>query len=397
MIAEFVRLSRKALQKVEDERAQREFARSVRLVDGCEVRAEREENGVVVGWDELLHRFTLDVVGRAVLGYDFRALDEPDTPFVNGYRASLASLTSPPYMFVPKLERIFPRRGVRAQMLALRDKFREIIEHKRIYPGDDLISHLIEDKELGTEELVDNVVVLFMAGHDTTAAALSSFVYFLAKYPAQQDKARAEVLSVLGSSDDPTLESLARMPYLSACIKESLRMNNPSNGALPRISRNEPTVVGGFTVPPRTPVVFNIAAMHRNDAYWGNVEEFDPGRFLPRSASNPNPNPNTSSPPNVAQHSISDKTRTGSGMSTRLQSNTTLDNPAWVAFGAGPRQCPAKAFSLCEQRVMGALLLREYEWTLPPNSAHQTGIRNRFTFSALNSPQDLGIRFVKRS
>jgi cytochrome P450 len=212
---------------------------------------------------------------------------------------------------------------------------------------------------------------------DTTAAALSSFVYFLAKYPLHQEKARAEVLSILGPSADPTLDSLSKMPYLSACIKESLRMNNPSNGSLPRVSREEATMVGGFQVPPRTPVVFNIAAMHRNNAYWANVETFDPTRFLPRSALSLDP---SSKKAGLRPHSM-----------------TTVDNPAWVSFGAGPRQCPAKSFSLYEQRVMGALLLREYEWTLPPDSAHQTGLRNRFTFSALNSPQDLGIRFVKRS
>jgi len=280
-------------------------------------------------------------------------LDDPDTPFVNGYRASLDALTSPAYVFVPKLEKALPRHAVKRQMLELRHKFRQIIEYKRIHPGDDLISRLSEDKELGTEEMVDNVVVMFIAGHDTTAAALASLIYFLAKYPIHQVRARSEVLSTLGHSEDPTMEALARMPYLSACIKESLRMNNPSNFPLPRISRDEPTLAGNVLIPPRTPVIFNIAAVHRNDTYWKDAEVYDPSRFLEDQA----------------------------------------ENQAWFSFGAGQRQCPAKVFSLYEQRVLAALLLREYEWSLPKVSVHSEGLRNRFTFSALNSPTNLDIQF----
>lgn len=351
-MSEFVRLSKKTLQKIDEHKR----------MPGTRSNSDHSE-GVVVRWDELLHRFTLDVVGVTVLGYDFQALDDPDTPFVNGYRASLDALTSPAYVFIPKLEKALPRHAVRKQMFGLRAKFREIIEYKRNHPGDDLISHLTEDRELGTEEMVDNVVVLFIAGHDTTAAALASLIYFLAKHPIHQVRARSEVRSVLGHSEDPTIETLARMPYLSACIKESLRMNNPSNFPLPRISRDGVTLAGNIRIPPGTPVIFNVAAVHRNDTYWNDAEVYDPTRFLNKDA----------------------------------DASIEAENRAWFSFGAGHRQCPAQNFSLYEQRVLTALLLREYEWSLPQGSVHSDGLRNRFTFSALNSPADLDINFKRIS
>jgi cytochrome P450 len=193
-------------------------------------------------------------------------------------------------------------------------------------------------------------------------------------YPLHQEQARKEVLSVLGPSEDPTVDTLSRMPFLSACIKEAHRMNNPSNFPLPRISPFNSTKVGGLSVPPKTPIIFNIAAMHRNESSWSNVEDYDPLRFsLPSSLSINNKIPEQ-----------------------KEKEDTSNNHNAWVPFGVGPRQCPAKSFSLYEQRVMAATMLREYTWSLPENSIHSDGIRNKFAFTALNSPRDLEIRFVKR-
>jgi cytochrome P450 len=155
--SDLVALSKKTLRKIEEQSKPRPYS--------ALEKSSANSKGVIIPWSELMHRFTLDVVGLLILGYDFQALDDPDSPFVNGYHASLDALTSPAYVFVPKLERIFPRRAVKEQMLSLRSKFREIIEYKRTHPGDDLISRLTEDKGSEIEEMVDNVVAMFIAGH----------------------------------------------------------------------------------------------------------------------------------------------------------------------------------------------------------------------------------------
>jgi cytochrome P450 len=66
-----------------------------------------------------------------------------------------------------------------------------------------------------------------MSSQDTTAGAMSSLVYYLAKHSQFQARAREEVLAALGHSAEPDIENLRKMPFTLACIRESLRINTP--------------------------------------------------------------------------------------------------------------------------------------------------------------------------
>ena len=96
--------------------------------------------------------------------------------------------------------------------------------------------------------------LFFVVGHETTASATASFMYYLAANPDIQDKARQEVLNVMGDSPEdviPTREELKQMEYLDNCIHETMRINPPTSGNLPRVVTKD-TNLGGFFVPQGT-------------------------------------------------------------------------------------------------------------------------------------------------
>ena len=194
-----------------------------------------------------------------------------------------------------------------------------------------------------------------MSSQDTSAGGISSLIYYLAKYPYLQERARQEVLDVLGEDLDPTLENVQQMHYLFACVREALRINTPISYVVPRIS-DSPVTLGRYVIPAHTSLILNMYAIHHSEVNWQNAYKFDPDRF-----------PKGSSP-----------------------------SPAWVPFGLGPRQCPAKSFALNEQLVLTAMLLREYEWTLPTHSPHADALQNAFSPFALCLPHDLNLQFSRR-
>ncbi|KAI0630785.1 cytochrome P450 [Trametes polyzona] len=311
-------------------------------------------DGGRVCWSDLMHRYTLDAVATTVIGYDFEALANPDNPFVRKYHSVMAAIASPPYVAFPSLERWLPRLGVRRMVDDFVGDFAKMLEEKRSNPGNDVITYMFQDPEMTQADYRDNTIVLFIGGHDTTAGALASAVYFLARYPVIQAKVREEVFAVLGN-EEPRLEHFSRTPHLNAVIRESMRYNTPTNVTVPRVS-DSPLYVGDVMIPPNTPVALNMCAAHHNDSVWTHPEVFDPERFLDAAKYDPG---------------------------------------NWVSFGVGPRRCVARNFSLYEQRVLISMLLREYRWSLPEDSIHKDYLKNGFSAFALSQPMQVDIDFVR--
>lgn len=311
-------------------------------------------DGGRVRWSDYSHRFTLDAVGTTVLGYDFEALDKPEGSFILQYHQVMTAISEPVYCFLPALERWVPRHAVRRDVDALVDRFRALLAAKRQDPGNDVITYMFEEPDMTDEEFRDNIVVLFMGGHDSTAGAISSLIFFLALYPKVQTQARAEVLSVVGSGVELTMEHFARMPYLRAVIYESMRLNNPANITLPRTA-DVPIQVGPYSLPPNTPIILNMSAILHHEDVWDDPFNFRPDRFMGDSHT----------------------------------------EDSWLPFGLGPHQCPARNFALYEQRTLAATLLREFSWKLPVDSIHLNGIRNAFSPFSLSLPIDVDVAFTK--
>lgn len=131
----------------------------------AEILFEQLGDGGTIRWSDYTGRFSLDAIGTTVLGYDFKALEEPNSPFVSQYKSVMDEIARPLYIFLPVLEVLLPRRKIMKDMEALIEQFRLLLRMKKESPGDDMISYMLDEPGLTETEHRDNIVVLFMAGH----------------------------------------------------------------------------------------------------------------------------------------------------------------------------------------------------------------------------------------
>lgn len=316
---------------------------------------------------DVMQRATLDALGKAVYDFEFDSINNPNGEYVKIYHRVREGSFNALYLIAPWLERIPLFR--RTNLFKAINKFNEmilgIIENKRkkiranagkdlgLNDKDkDLLTMMIEasDEEgvLSDEELRANVVILFLAGHDTTAGSLTSALYYIAKLPEVQERLYDEVSSFLGPSTaangtpTPTLEQTKHFNYLTAVMKEAMRIN-PSVRILPGRTVTTPTAIGPYIITPGSSIEVNIYSIHHNPKYWDEPEMFRAERFLDASA---------------------DGESTGG----------KRDLLSWVPFSYGTRACIGMNFSLIEQRVILAMLVHKYKFSLPPDTKHKDGI-----------------------
>ncbi|KAI8865399.1 cytochrome P450 [Ramicandelaber brevisporus] len=322
------------------------------------VRSFRAAHGsaAVVPMNDLLQRLTLDVLGKALFGYNFRAVVDPDNAIVKEYNAVMDSMFNGTYDMFPILDRLGTRRAMFGRFDALNDYLMDIVANKRnellrlqkegtldaaVANGElDLLQTMIYINEKGDgdgntvlsdAEMRATGFTYLVAGHDTTSHALAAIMWLLAAHPRVQDTLRAEVLAVMGSADPadivPTHAELKQMPYLDAVIKEALRLYGPVRD-LPNRVLAEDVVLDGTVLPKGTLMGVSIRAIQRLPDVWDDADAFKPERHL-------------------------------SGAAEKVTSS-------WIPFGGGVRMCIGQSMTLHEQQVVVAMLVRRFKWRLPP-------------------------------
>ncbi|KAJ7765863.1 cytochrome P450 [Mycena maculata] len=316
------------------------------------VKALLGQGTITVRWEEFAQRFAVDALGSTVFGHDFEALKQ-QSMFVREYNGVMSGIANPVYLIAPVLERLVPRTTLLNRIDTLIEQFVALLKAKQNSPGDDMMSYMLRDPDMSQKELRDNMILLFISGHDTSAGALSTLFYFLATHPEIQRRAREEIAAVVGKADF-TAENLSAnsLPFLNACIRESLRINTPISYVVPRMSSAD-AQLGKYTIPAGTSLTVDIYAIHHTEAVWKDPHVYRPERFDTEGLKN------------------------------------------WVPFALGPRQCPARNFAMYEQRTLAAGLLRDYEWELPAGSKHCNSIQNAFSPFALTVPHKLHLTFHK--
>ncbi|RIA87775.1 cytochrome P450 [Glomus cerebriforme] len=322
---------------------------------------------------EVMQRTTIEVLGKLAFGYKFGCLESDETPhIINVYKYIISVIVSP-------FRRVFP--WISKLPIESNKKFLDAIEefdgfiydiieskrneiNKKSSHSRDLLTSMLEFSEqegINTDitqikQLRDEMVNFFVAGHDTTSMALSASLYYLAKYPKIQEKARAEVISILGNEPVmPNSDQLKEMKYINAIIKESLRIHPPTPIITLR-KLKKPIKFGPYILPVNTACMVNAWQIHHNPKYWENPNQYNPERFL--------------------------------------SSDEKRDKFAWIPFSAGPRNCIGQNFSLMEQRVILSMILLKYNWTLPENSVNKEKLLLAPQF--LLRPVDLKLVFTER-
>ena len=196
----------------------------------------------------------------------------------------------------------------------------------------DLLARLIaaRDSETGSgmtaKEVRDQVVTIFMAGHETTSLALSWTWYLLSQHPAVEAKLHAELADVLGGRT-PEYADIANLRYARMVIEESMRLYPPAHttGRQPIA----PDEILGHHIPAGAEVLIMPWLLHRKPSLWEDPERFDPERFTPeRAAARP--------------------------------------RFAYIPFGAGPRICIGAAFAMTEAILILATVAQRYRLHLKP-------------------------------
>ncbi|KAJ2159320.1 hypothetical protein GGF46_003112 [Coemansia sp. RSA 552] len=342
---------------------------------------------------DVLHacrRATLDLLGQIIMGTDFGALDNTDGELLEICWDVVEAGIQPLYLVFPFLDK--RPVGRRAQSFANLKKFHRFIERTidekrkglaaRAALGDDernqsdLMTLMIEAHEhakihgaydehgkplpsMTSEELRNNTIIFFVAGHDATAYSLSHLIMELALNPDIQQRARDRVISVIGDDPSafPTDEQLAELADLDMIVKESLRKSSTVSDVRRRLT--EPVNLGPYTLPKGAWVMVDMWAMQNDPKYFPNPDKFIPERFAEASK---------------APH--------------------TLAPFSWAPFSEGGRKCIGHKFAMLTQRVVLAMLVHRFTWKLPQGSPFLT--KPLTTTSGLISPVDLKMDFSMR-
>ena len=221
-------------------------------------------------------------------------------------------------------------RGVKAREM-LEDYFYSHIPEKRRNPGDDLFSQLCiaEDDDGNTftdEQIVNHMIFLMMAAHDTTTMTTTRVVYHLAKHLDWQEKVRQECRAL--GTEYLTPAHVMDLPNLELVIKEALRLCAPVPG-LPRRTIKDLNI-GGYFVPAGTQVQVDMRHTHYMDEFWDDPHEFRPERY--------------------AEGGIENKAH----------------RYAWLPFGGGAHKCIGRHFGLYQIRAVVHQLTQKYRWHVRP-------------------------------
>ncbi|MEM9077245.1 MAG: cytochrome P450 [Bacteroidota bacterium] len=188
----------------------------------------------------------------------------------------------------PYLKAWFTMSGEIGKHLTMAERGREVldrlIEERTKEPNrtehdllDMLLKATYEDgTKMSRKQLIDEVLILFTAGHETTANALSFLLYFLAKDKNLQEKLYQEITTQ--KSDTFSFEDLPKFPLAQSCIKEAMRIYPPAY-FIDRVAI-EDTEIGSFKLKKGTLVLLSIFELHRHKAFWNDGKHFLADRFV---------------------------------------------------------------------------------------------------------------------
>ncbi|KKA18357.1 Fatty acid hydroxylase [Rasamsonia emersonii CBS 393.64] len=223
----------------------------------------------------------------------------------------------------------------------LKNVAQELLDERRRNPEDkkDLLNAMILGKDpktgqgLTDDSIINNMITFLIAGHETTSGLLSFLFYFLLKNPHAYKKAQEEVDTVIGRRKI-TVEDLSKLPYINACLRESLRLR-PTAAAItvephPTKNHEDPVTLGKgkYALEKGERVVILLAKLHRDPEVYGpDADEFKPERMLDENFEK-------------------------------------LPKHAWKPFGNGMRACIGRPFAWQEALLVVAILLQNFNFQL---------------------------------
>jgi cytochrome P450 len=224
-----------------------------------------------------------------------------------------------------------PLRDIQDIALTLDRAVNAVIDERLVHPTDsaDLLNVLLR-ADGGTwprQRIRDEALTFMLAGHETTANAMSWFWYLMAQHPQARDRMLAEVDEVLGARRAGA-DDLGRLPWTTACLQESQRYFSSVWIIARRAIADD--VIDGHHIRRGSTVVIPIHHIHHDPRWWRDPEKFDPARFLTGGKDRP--------------------------------------RSAYLPFGGGRRICIGQSFALMEMVLIAAIMSQRFTFDLPCDS-----------------------------
>lgn len=273
-------------------------------------------------------RLTLAVANKTLFGLDAT----PGELTLGDRIQGVVELAMSPAAMVPLAWRGTPRRRLIDASARVEADLRAVIARKRAAgsEGDDVLAMLLASRDeegstLSDDELIGQLFVLFLAGHDTTKSAIAWTLFLLAQHPHVLAPLQDELRGVL-AGEPPTNEQMPRLVLLDRVVKESLRLLPPAPFTARLTTR--PVELAGVELRAGTEVIVSPYCLHRDPDLYP-----DPQRFLPQRWEKLSPSPFEYAP-----------------------------------FGAGPRMCIGAGFATLEAKTALAILLQRFVFELAPDA-----------------------------
>ncbi|HEX2652092.1 MAG TPA: cytochrome P450 [Xanthobacteraceae bacterium] len=293
-------------------------------------------DGSIVDVATEMMQATLTIISRTMFSSDSEGIVHIVERAVVGYQTEVR----PRLLDVLGLSYFLPRprasKATRAAFKELDEIINRLIAERVRNPdfgAKDLLARLVaaRDEETGggmtAQEIRDQIITIFMAGHETTALALTWTWYLLSQHPLEEQKLHAELDRVLGGRL-PSHDDVVKLPYTRMIIEESMRLYPPVH----TITRSPlaDDEVCGHRIPKGSIVLIMPWILHRHRKFWDQPERFDPERF---------------------------------------SSGRTASRPrfAYLPFSAGPRVCIGAAFAMTEAVLLLAALAQRFRMRIAPD------------------------------
>jgi|AntDeeMinimDraft_5_1070356.scaffolds.fasta_scaffold00985_9 cytochrome P450 len=296
------------------------------MVDAAESTVGDWADADVVRVDTDLKDLTLRIIARTMFGTDLSGKGAviEDAAEVILERMTPTNPSSFLPVWVPTPTNV---RFVRT-MRELRDVMSELVAERRASDGDgdDLLSMLVDSEyddgsTMDRETLQDHLVTFVFAGHETTALLLTWALWSLANHPDAQSRVHEELDTVL-DGDGPTADAVADAQVLQNVVDETTRLYPPAYNTFRESTRD--VQVGPYEIPEGTTLTTPQWVLHRDERWYDDPLEFDPGRWTP---------------------SMRDD----------------LPEYAHYPFGGGPRSCIGNRFATLESKLVLATVLDRFE------------------------------------
>lgn len=313
------------------------------MVRYAEAAAGRWEAGQRIDVMREMMALALDVVGKTLFNSEVAEDTHGVADAIEDIMQADSLLLHPLAPILTRLPLPRVRRFRRAVRRLDAIVYRIIGEHRANGGGGDLLDMLMaaRDEESGApledEALRDEVLTLFLAGHETTANTMAWAWRLLGENPDVEARFHAEVDAALGNRT-PGMEDFARLPYTRQIVEETLRLYPPAY--LFGREALRPITILGYSIPAGSQVLLSPYVSHRDARFFPDPDRFDPDRFAP-------------------------------------EQRETRPRDAWFPFGAGPRKCIGERFAMMEAVLVLATIARR--WRLATEGQLRPGIDPRIT------------------